>query len=152
MGQFRTFERGYVLSFPIGGGIVMNLVQVAFSVVLALHGLIHLIGFLVPWRLATVDGFPYRSTVLNGSMEMGDVGVRALGVVWLLLAVGFVVAAFGVWRGESWALLLTAGLSVISLAVCIVGLPEASAGIAVNFVILGVSGYLAVTGRVALQV
>lgn len=130
----------------------MNIVQLAASIVLALHGLVHLIGFVVPWRLATIDGFPYRSAVLNASMEIGDLGVRALGVVWLALAVGFVVAAFGVWRGESWALLLTAVLAVVSLAVSVVGLPEAGAGIAINLVILGVIGYLALTGRAALQV
>lgn len=130
----------------------MNIVQLAASIVLALHGLVHLIGFVVPWRLATIDGFPYRSAVLNASMEIGDLGVRALGVVWLALAVGFVVAAFGVWRGESWALLLTAVLAVVSLAVSVVGLPEAGAGIAINLVILGVIGYLAMTGRAALQV
>jgi hypothetical protein len=130
----------------------MNIVQLGASVVLALHGLVHLIGFVVPWRLATIEGFPYRTAVLNGSMEIGDLGVRALGVVWLVLAVGFVVAAFGVWRGESWALLLTAVLAVVSLAISVVGLPEASAGIAINLVILGVIGYLAMTGRAALQV
>lgn len=129
----------------------MNIVQVAASVVLALHGLVHLIGFVVPWRIATIDGFPYRSAVLNGSMEIGDLGVRALGVAWLALAIGFVIAAFGVWRGKSWAPLLTAVLAVASLGVSVVGLPEAGAGIAINLVILGVIGYLAMTGRAALQ-
>lgn len=130
----------------------MNIVQLAASIVLALHGLVHLIGFVVPWRLATIDGFPYHSAVLNRSLEIGDLGARALGVVWLVLAVGFIVAAFGVWRGENWALLLTAVLAVVSLAICVVGLPEAGAGIAINLVILGVIGYLAMTGRSALQV
>jgi hypothetical protein len=130
----------------------MNIVQLVASVVLALHGLVHLIGFVVPWRLATIEGFPYHSSVLNGSWEIGDFGVRAIGIVWLVLAVGFVVAAFGVWRGESWAPLLTAVLAIVSLAVSVVGLPEASAGIAINVLILGVIGYLALTGRAALQV
>src|SRR5450759_745041 len=30
------------------------------AVLLALHGVIHLIGFVVPWRIATLEGFVYR--------------------------------------------------------------------------------------------
>lgn len=38
----------------------------AAAVVVAAHGVIHLIGFVVPWRLADVEGSPYRTTVLAG--------------------------------------------------------------------------------------
>jgi len=101
------------------------------------HGLIHLIGFVVPWGISTVEGFPYRTTALGGAIALGDSGARALGIVWLACAVGFVVAGLGIWRGGSWALPLTAALAVASIAVCILGLPESSAGIVVNGAILG---------------
>ena len=35
---------------------------------LGLHGLIHLIGFVVPWGIAQVEGFPYRTTALGGAI------------------------------------------------------------------------------------
>lgn len=103
---------------------------------LAAHGLIHLIGFVVPWRIAEVEGFAYRTTAFGGSVELGATGVQVVGLAWLAIAVGFVVAAVGVWRRSASALGLTAALAVASLAVCVLGLPETVAGIVVNVAIL----------------
>jgi len=111
--------------------------RIAAPALVAAHGLIHLIGFVVPWGISTVEGFPYRTTALGGVIALGDSGARALGIVWLACAVGFVVAGLGIWRGVSWALPLTAALAVASIAVCVLGLPESSAGILVNAAILG---------------
>lgn len=55
----------------------------------------------VPWRLATIEGFRYRTTAMNGAIELGEADARVVATVWLLLAIGFLVAAYGVWRGES---------------------------------------------------
>jgi hypothetical protein len=117
--------------------------QVIVAAVVAIHGLIHLIGFVVPWNLATIAGFPYRTTALDGAIALGDAGARAVGVVWLACAVGFVIAGFGIWRGESWALPLTASLAVVSIVVCALGLPEAVAGIVVSAVLLGLVAFVA---------
>lgn len=76
-------------------------------------------------------------------MEIGDSGARLIGLVWLALTVGFVIAGYGVWRGEPWALGLTGVLAIASLVVCVLGLPEAVAGIAINVVILGAVAYVA---------
>ena len=119
------------------------MLQVIEAAVVAIHGLIHLIGFVVPWHLATVAGFPYRTTALNGAIAIGDAGARVVGVAWLACAVGFVIAGFGIWRGESWALPLTAALAVVSIVVCALGLPEAVAGIVVNVAILGLVAFVA---------
>lgn len=114
--------------------------QLLAALGLAAHGLIHLIGFVVPWRLATLPDFPYRATALNGALEVGDTGARLLGLGWLGLAVGFVVGAVGVGQGEPWALPLVGVLGLVSLGFCILGLPEAAAGIVVNLGILGAVG------------
>jgi hypothetical protein len=106
------------------------------AVVLVAHGAIHLIGFVVPWKVATLDDFPYRTTALAGSIELGDPGARAIGFLWLLLALGFVAAGIGVWRRAGWSLPVLAALSITSLAVCILGLPESVAGIVLNAAIL----------------
>jgi ABC-type cobalamin transport system permease subunit len=45
------------------------------AVVLALHGVIHLIGFVSPWRIISLEGFADRTTVLGGAQVVGDVGV-----------------------------------------------------------------------------
>ena len=119
------------------------MIQTIAAVLLALHGIIHLIGFVTPWRIATLQGFTYKTTALNGALEVGDSGARLIGLVWLALAIGFVAAGYGVWRGEPWALALTGVLAAVSLVVCVLGLPEAFAGIAINVVILVGVAYVA---------
>ncbi len=76
-------------------------------------------------------------------MEIGDSGARLIGLVWLVLRFGVVVAGYGVWRGEPWALALTGVLAIVALVVCILRLPEAVAGTAINVVILGAVAYVA---------
>ena len=110
--------------------------------VLALHGAIHLIGFVTPWRIATLEGFAYRTTVFNGALDVRDAGARVIGLAWLGLTVGFLTAGYGVWRGTRWAVGLTGVLAVVSLVVCLLGLPETFAGVAIDVVILAVVAYV----------
>ncbi len=126
--------------------------SIVAAVVLAVHGAIHLIGFFVPWQLATVEGFPYRTTLLAGLVDVGPAGIRAVGALWLLVAAGFVLAGFGVWRGEPWAVGVAAGLALGSLVLCVFGLPDAAAGIVVNVAILAAAAFLLVidTGTTSL--
>jgi len=123
------------------------------ATVLAAHGLIHLIGFVVPWRLAVVDGFASRTTALGGVLALGDVGARMVGLAWLVLAIGFVVAAVATLRGVSWAAALTALLALASIVVSVLGLPETGAGIVVNLGILAALAWVAFgRGRTAAAV
>jgi len=115
--------------------------KVMGAAVLAGHGLIHLIGFVVLWQLAVVDGFAYRTTALGGALALGDVGARLIGAAWLVLGVGFVLAAVVTWRGTRQAAGLTAVLAAASIIVCVLGLPETVAGIVVNIAILAVLGW-----------
>jgi hypothetical protein len=107
------------------------------AAVLALHGLVHLIGFVVPWRLAQVEGFAYRTTAFDGVIELGETGALVIGLAWLAIAVGFVIAAVGVWEARAWAIPLVGLLAAASLAVCVMGLPETVAGIVLDVAILG---------------
>ena len=118
----------------------------AAATVLAAHGLIHLIGFVVPWQLAEVDGFSYRTTALGGAADLGTLGVQVVGIVWLACALGFLIAAAGVARRAPWALPLTAALAAGSLVLCLLGLPETIAGIAVNAVTLAAAAWVARAG------
>jgi hypothetical protein len=117
------------------------------AVVLALHGLVHLIGFVVPWRLVEVEGFSYRTTVLSGAIELGETGSLVIGLAWLAVAVGFIVAAVGIWGARAWAVPLAGVLAAASLAICVLGLPETVAGIVVNVAILGAVAWAVPTRR-----
>jgi hypothetical protein len=117
------------------------------AVVLVLHGLVHLIGFVVPWRLAQVEGFAYRTTALDGSLEMGEAGALVVGVAWLAIAAGFVIAGLGAWRAQTWAVPLVVVLAVASLGICILGLPETVAGIVLDMAILVAAAWVVRTRR-----
>jgi hypothetical protein len=123
------------------------MLTIVAAVVLAIHGLIHLIGFVVPWQLATVDGFRFRTTLLAGLLDVGGAGARAVGALWLVCAVGFVVAAFALWRGEPWAMPLIVGLALASFVLCVLGLPESAVGVVVNVAIVTIAAYFILTGQ-----
>jgi len=123
------------------------LVRLTAGTFLVLHGVVHLFGFIVPWQLAQPEGFSYHTTALNGVVELGDAGARLLGLAWLALMIGFVIAGIGLALGRTWAIALTAVVAAISLLVCVVGLPEAVAGVWVNAAILVAVGIHAVMLR-----
>jgi hypothetical protein len=112
------------------------LVRRIFALVVGLHGLVHLIGFVVPWRLATLEGFLYTTSAAWDAVELGEAGYKLVGVAWLVVATAFVVAAVGLWSSRPWAWTLTTGAALASLPLCILGSPQALAGIFVNVAIL----------------
>jgi hypothetical protein len=113
------------------------------AVAVALHGVIHLIGFVSPWRIASLEGFAYRTTIVDGAQDIGDAGVRVIGLIWLGLTFAFLAAGYALWRGKPWAVGLTGALAVLSLIVCVAGLPETAAGVATDVVILATVSYVA---------
>lgn len=116
------------------------LVRRAVAVFLALHGVVHVIGFLGSWRLAEFEGAPYTTAILNGMIDAGDAGIRFVGIAWLAIAVAFVLVAAAVWRGRPGAWRPTAIVAATSLAICAVGLPAAVIGAAIDGLILAAIG------------
>jgi hypothetical protein len=108
----------------------------AVSLILGLHGLIHLIGFLSAWRLVSLRDFPYTTVGVWGHLDLGDRGARLLGLAWLLAALLFLVGAVAIWTQDPWATHLIGGAAALSLLLCILGSPSATPGIAINVLIL----------------
>ena len=113
------------------------------AALLAVHGLIHLIGFVACSGLATVDGFAYRTTALGGLLVFGGAGATVLAIAWLARCHRVCRGRAGrpgpAALGES----PVAGLALVSLGLCVLALPEAELGITVNAVILSVLVLLA---------
>ena len=78
--------------------------RLALSLLFIVHGLSHLPGFLVPWGLVASAEMPYTTKVLGGAADFGSVGIRLVGILWLVATVAFVVAGIavlvsdGAWR------------------------------------------------------
>jgi hypothetical protein len=107
------------------------------AVFLAVHGLIHLIGFVVPFRLATFKAYPFTTTAFWGHVQLGDRGAKLVGLLWLIGAVAFLSASVAVVAKVPWALTVALFGAVFSLALCILGSPAALFGVVANLAILG---------------
>ena len=110
--------------------------RIALAVLMALHGIAHSPGFATSWHLTPAGGVPYKTTVLGGRLDLGDGGIRAVGILWLAVAVAFLVAATATVLDASWwrsAALVTA---LASLALSLLELPLARVGVLINLFIL----------------
>jgi hypothetical protein len=100
------------------------------------HGISHLVGFVVPWKIAAMKEMPYKTTIMMDRVNVGDAGIRAVGVVWLLTGLAFVAMAIGTfWPCASWKN-WTLGVAVFSTVLCLTGLPDAKIGIPANLVVI----------------
>lgn len=125
----------------------MTLIRIAAAIVLALHGLIHLLGFATQLQLMTLAELPYRTTVLDGSVEIGATGAQLEGLAWLALVPIWLIGAYGLARGRRWALPVVGIVSALSLGLCLLAMPYARIGMLLNVGILGIAGYLALIVR-----
>ena len=86
---------------------------------LAVHGLIHLMGFVAYWPLGVVADLPYKTALLGGRWEVGGAGMRLFSLLWLAVAAGIVLAAVGLAFGWAWwqpLLLISVLLSLVITA------------------------------------
>lgn len=106
--------------------------RTAIALLMALHGIAHLPGFLNSWELVAVEEIPYHTTVLSGRLDLGDAGIRVLGVLWLALAAVFVACAAGALAHGSWWLPWAMGAALASLLLSAAEWPDARIGAGVN--------------------
>ena len=114
--------------------------------VLAAHGIAHLVGFAVSWRLIQSGEVPYHTKIFAGHLDLGADGIRALGLLWVAAAVVFLAAAIS-WAldGRS-SLLLIAVAVAVSTLLCVAEWPYAGIGLVLNAMILALVVVLARAG------
>jgi hypothetical protein len=109
----------------------MRFVLAAF---LLAHGFAHLVGLAGSWQLGT--GIPHKTTLLGGRLDLGERGIRAFGVVWLIGAMAFTAAAAALILVQpSWTSLVLAA-AAFSLVISILALPDARIGVGIDVVLL----------------
>jgi uncharacterized protein DUF6920 len=108
----------------------------AVAALLLAHGIAHLPGFAVPWRLLSSPEMPYSTAILSGRWDVGAAGIRMIGLAWLIVGLTFVAAAVGYVRHSPWAVMLIASVAVASLALSVLNWPQARIGVFVNLAVL----------------
>ena len=109
--------------------------RIAIAIVLALHGFAHIVGFAGSFGLA--ESIPYKTTVLGGTVDLGDGGCRAFGILWLVAAAAFLVASAAAMTNLEWWTKAVLVVAVGSLLLGMMALPEARIGVAIDLLILG---------------
>ena len=79
-----------------------RVMRVILVLLLLVHGIAHLPGFLVNWQLRSFPELPFRTSVFGGTLDVGLIGIRAVGVGWLLVAIALGFAALGVLLRSGW--------------------------------------------------
>ena len=107
-----------------------------FASLLLVHGFAHLVGFVVPWKLAKLEEMPYKTTLLGGRWDVGDAGIRGMGVLWLLVGLGVFVLGGTLALTGFLAKDQLLAFSFVSSILCVLGWPDSKLGLPVNVVIV----------------
>lgn len=121
---------------------------VVLALLLLAHGFAHLVGFVGPWKIGKPDPKqPYTTRLLAGRLDVGDTGIRVVGVLWLLAAVAFGVLALAVLTDAPWWRPAAMWIASYSLVLSILGLPASWIGLVVDLLLLA---YVLFAQRLAL--
>ncbi len=106
------------------------------GVFVVLHGVAHLLATSVYWKLNESEELVYQTTILGGRLDLGETGIWIFGLIWLIAGLLTAVAGVGILRQSSWARPLLLGVTLFSLAICLLVVESARIGVLVNIAIL----------------
>lgn len=109
--------------------------HIVFALFFFAHGVAHLVGFSAAWSLSP-EKIPHLTTVIGGRFDVGESAIRVVGLLWVAAAVAFAVVALGAALGASWWPRVLIVVALGSLALCVLGWPEAKIGVVLNLAIL----------------
>lgn len=105
------------------------------AALLALHGLVHTVGFLAAWQLRAIAGV--TATPSFPTLDAGATPVLALGSLWLVAGAGFIVGGTGLATQTPWWIPVTAFAALLSLVLATMWWQSAPIGIAIDVAVLG---------------
>ncbi|MBS1493319.1 MAG: hypothetical protein JST55_07410 [Bacteroidetes bacterium] len=106
------------------------MVRIIFAVIVLIHGLIHLMGFVNQWNIKKISQFT-GVTLFPVSESLSKI----LGIVWLITALLFVIAATGFSFGKDWWSVIGIVAIIISQLLIIIYWKDAKAGTIANSII-----------------
>ena len=108
----------------------------AFAILLVVHGLIHLMGTTIYAKLGQIQGLPYKTTLLGGRWDLGERGIGVFGALWVLPAVGFLLAGAALFVNHAaWGSFAIVSC-VVSLVLTLLDVHAAFAGAILDVLIL----------------
>lgn len=119
---------------------MLKIMLIVATLVLVLHGLIHLMGTVAYLKLGVIQQLPYKTTVLGGRWDLGASGIAVYGALWAVAAIGFVIAALAFWFGWTWWQPVLLGVTFLSLVLTALDWNVAFAGVILNIAILALLG------------
>ncbi len=110
--------------------------RIVIAIAMVLHGAAHLVGFAESWQLSMTEHVPYKTTVLDGRLDLGTAGIRVAGVLWLLAALAFGLVSAGAVMDTTWWASVAATAAIASLVLSLAWWPESRIGVAVNLALI----------------
>ena len=110
--------------------------RLAIAVLVFVHAIAHLLQFADAFRLIPAGGIPSRTTLLDGRLDVGNGGIRLMGMLWLTLAIAFTAVTAGMALGTTWWVKVAGVGAMISLVMTFLEAPRAQIGLWTNVVIL----------------
>ena len=95
-----------------------------------------MVGFAGSWQLASMNEIPYKTTVLGGNVDLGDAGIRVVGVLWAVAAVAFVTVSGATAFDKPWWPTAAVIVALSSMALTLLELPQAKIGLVVNLALI----------------
>jgi hypothetical protein len=115
--------------------------------VIAAHGIGASRGLHFVVEACDPRGTSLQDDIFSGRLDVGDAGIRVIGVLWLLAALAFLIGPIAVTTEASWAGRFLFAAVIASTLLCVAGWPDARIGLAVN---LGLALVLAIGARLHL--
>ena len=107
------------------------MIRILFVIILFIHGLIHLLGFVKEWQLAKVEQLTGKTLIpLSGSLS------KIVGAFWLLICILFVVSASVYLVKKEWWWMMAAAVLIVSQILIILYWQDARFGTIANIIIL----------------
>ncbi len=107
------------------------------AIFLFIHGLAHIVGFMVYFRIITSKDMQYSTSIFPGNMNVGDAGMRFIGFVYLMTAFALGFMGYDLLSGNGtyfreyiWT------VTMVSTAVTLTGWPDTKYGVLANVLLI----------------
>jgi len=112
------------------------MLKIVYSVFLLIHGFAHLVGFLVNWKIIKNKEIQYKTTIFNGKYDIGALGTKILGLVWLLIGIYFGYMGYIGFTNPLIYIDIVLYIAINSFLLTFVSLPDTKFGIIANIILI----------------